>query len=83
MTPHQQRVEATKNGLFRYLRKHGGCNTTLEALAEWHLRMGGRAPGETPHRCETCGNAWDETPAMCYACKVTAYDNWRPKGGAR
>lgn len=76
MTPHQKRVEATKRAMIRvyYAARK---NDQIEALAAWHLRMGGRAPGET------CANCVAKAVVTCGFCSRKYKDNWRPKGGAR
>ncbi len=78
MTPHQKRVERTRKWLLRRF----GVWPRVTEIAEWHLRMGGRAPGEGARKnvrpsCETC-NGWD---VCMYSFKPCRY--WRPKRGCR
>ena len=88
-----ERVEKTAKALWDYGQRHqlriAWCNVEghrseyLE-LARWHLRHGGRAPGDKPEQairvsCETC--AFSGTPLKCLTCwrKTIHNDNWRPK----
>lgn len=89
MTPHQKRVEATARAMDSDYRRHNDGHITPWALldgyvrkawlisARWHLRMGGRAPGEM------CGNCGAKSVVTCSFCSRKYKDNWRPKGGAR
>ena len=84
MTANQRRVERTARAMDRaeerYSREHP--NTVdlwrlSKFRARWHLRHGGRAPGET------CGNCVPS--CRCIGCRRNPgnTDNWRPKRGGK
>ncbi len=73
MTNYQKRVERTARAIYRAVRDTKRKKSWQEITARWHLRMGGRAPGEGARKCETC-NGWD---VCMYSFKPCRY--WRPK----
>ena len=93
MTTRQTRVERTKREIVRVFNRaarKGGVQTALDAVAAWHLRHGGRAPGETPRvvrvNCDTCFERECTASSACPTCwrRYDLDDNWRPRrGGAR
>lgn len=86
MTPHQKRVEKTARAMYRWWIRRMGYypwargSEMYRHIARWHLRMGGRAPGET---CGTCELFDTEQIGACLDCTHTATNNWRPNGGAK
>ena len=90
MTEHQRRVDRTQAAIVRAWNR-AGRPYEWEWFPAWHLRHGGRAPGEREHAmlrvsCDTCALS------PCRGCECEPYcfrrydlhDAWRPKkGGAR
>lgn len=91
MTPHQKQVERTARALTRLRNRNRGLSDA--DIAEWHLRMGGRAPGEREKlyrvACDTCESGTPLVPLpepcnYCWRARPQLGDNWRPKkGGAK
>lgn len=80
MTAHQKRVERTAADVARYLARYWrDKRTAAQVFAAYHLKHGGRAPGEK-HKCATCG--YFHCDGKCIY--VDGCRNWQPKkGGAR
>lgn len=93
MTAHQQRVERTQDAIVKAWNRAGRPDEWAW-FPKWHLRNGGRAPGEGPHKldphvCSTCNSG--PTADMnrhnsclhCWRARLQLGDNWRPRKGAR
>ena len=79
MTAKERRVAATERAILRML---GLTPSTalwpeIRRFARWHLRMGGRVPGE----CKTCSHDWNDDARHCITFRNMYGSNWRPKRG--
>ena len=82
MTELQRRVDRTQAAIVRAWNR-AGRPYEWEWFPAWHLRHGGRAPGDREPpvlrvSCDTC--AFHGTHECCSCWRSTLrHDNWRPK----